>query len=116
MPSLEKRKMLYSSRSRGIALLLTLVVGVVLTILATSLVGLYFGEYQAEKTQQQAIQAYWAARAGVERYCNDSRLPNPPVYELGSKMGRCLVQKQPNGDLVFEGQCGQLTRRIRLVG
>jgi hypothetical protein len=89
-------------------------VGALLAILATSLVGLYFGEYSAEKTQQQAIQAYWAARAGVERYCNDYRVPDPPVYELGND--RCTVQKEAGGDLVFTGQCGRVNRRVRLVG
>jgi type II secretory pathway pseudopilin PulG len=47
------------------ALLFTLTVGVILSILAVSLLGLYYGDYHSQRLQQQAIQAYWNARAGV---------------------------------------------------
>jgi hypothetical protein len=100
---------------RGIALILTLSIGAVLVILATSLVGLFFGEYHAQRSQQQAIQAYWDARSGIERYCDNYKLPEPPVYDLG-RAGNCKVIKQPNGDLLFEGQCGAMIRRISLSG
>ena len=101
------------SRLKGMALLYTLAVGAILSILAISLLGLYFGDYHAQRTQQQAIQACWNARAGVERYCDSRQIPDKGLYDFGST-GQCLVTQEKQ-DLVFEGRAGTMSRHIRLI-
>ena len=95
------------------ALLFTLSVGVILSILAVSLIGLYFGDFHSQRMQQQAIQAYWNARAGVEHYCDARQLPDKGLYDFG-RSGQCQVS-QDKQDLLFEGRSGAMTRHIRLL-
>ena len=92
------------------ALLFTLSVGVILAILAVSLIGLYYGDFHAQRMQQQAVQAYWNARAGVEHYCDARQLPDKGLYDFGAS-GRCQVS-QDKQDLVFAGSSGAMTRHI----
>lgn len=99
-------------RNRGIALLTTLAVGVILTILAVSLLALYYQDFSAQRTQQRSLQAYWNARSGVERYSLERRLPADLRYDFG-KAGSCSVQ-DVKGDLVFEGLSAGYAQRIRL--
>ena len=98
-------------RTRGIALLTTLAVGVILTILAISLLSLYYQDFSAQRTQQRSIQAYWNARSGVERFSQERRLPAQLRYDFG-KAGFCSVQEVKD-DLVFEGRSGGSAQRIR---
>jgi type II secretory pathway pseudopilin PulG len=98
---------------RGIALLTTLAVGAVLTILAVSLLTLYFNDYHSQKIQQQAIQAYWNARSGVETYCDSRHLPTDGRYDFGA-VGLCQVT-QSGTNLVFTGQSGSVHRTITLL-
>lgn len=97
---------------RGVALLFTLSVCTLLIVLAVSLLTLYSSDAYSHGQQQQAIQAYWNARAGVERYTDSRQLPPSKLYDFGPS-GRCSVMK--NGeDFLFEGQCGGQTRQIVL--
>jgi type II secretory pathway pseudopilin PulG len=73
------------------ALLFTLTVGVILSILAVSLLGLYYGDYHSQRLQQQAIQAYWNARAGVEHYLDARQLPEKRTYDFGAS-GDCKLE------------------------
>jgi hypothetical protein len=93
------------------ALLFTLSVGAILSILAVSLIGLYFGDYHSQRMQQQAIAAYWNARSDVERYCDARQLPDKGTYTEFD----CQVS-QENRDLVFTGHSGAMSRRIKLLG
>ena len=90
------------------ALLFALSVGAILSILAVSLLSLYYGDYHSQRVQQFAIQAYWNARAGLERYGETRQLPEKRLYDFG-----------PNGldhqDLIFEGRSGSVTRSFRLI-
>ena len=95
------------------ALLFTMSVGVILAILAVSLISLYYGDFHSQRMQQQAIQAYWNARAGVERYCDARQLPDKGLYDFGAS-GQCQVT-QDKQDLLFEGRSGAITRHIRLL-
>ena len=110
-------------------MLFTMSVGVILAILAVSLISLYYGDFHSQRMQQQAIQAYWNARAGVERYCDARQLPDqgPPsprdgggggwgnegLYDFGAS-GQCQVS-QDKQDLLFEGRSGAMKRHIRLL-
>ncbi len=105
--------MTFPPRPRGVALLLTLTVGAVLVILATSLVGLYFNDYYSQRMQQQAVQAYWNARSGVETYCDTRSLPSGGRYDFGST-GSCEVTVKDK-DLVFVGQSGMARRSLSLL-
>jgi|JRYG01.1.fsa_nt_gb hypothetical protein len=98
---------------RGVALLFALTVGGLLLILAASLLTLYSSDAFSQGKQQQSMQAYWNARAGVERYCLSRTLPPTGVYELG-KSGRCKVSEN-KGDLWFEGEYASQTRKILLI-
>ena len=82
-------------------------------VLTVSLLGLYFGDYHAQRMQQQAVQAYWNARAGVEHYCDARQLPDKGLYDFGLA-GQCQVT-QDNQDLVFVGKSGAMSRPIRLL-
>lgn len=95
------------------ALLFTLSVGVLLIILSVSLLTLYSSDAYSQGQQQQALQAYWNARAGLEHFCDQRQLPASGIYDF-SGQGRCLVTAQGK-DLVFEGQYGKQKRRIRLL-
>lgn len=95
------------------ALLFALSVGVILSILAISLLGLYYGDYHSQRVQQFAIQAYWNARAGVEHYAESRQLPEKRLYDFAAN-GVCQV-KVDHQDLVFEGHSGSVTRTIRLI-
>jgi hypothetical protein len=99
-------------RARGVALVFTLSVGVLLVILSLSLFSFYSSEVYSEMQQQRAIQAYWNARAGLEHFCQERRVPAGGVYKLTS--GSCLVRSEGK-DLVFEGEVGGQKRRIRLL-
>lgn len=101
------------SQVRGVALIFTLSVGVLLVILSVSLFSLYSTEVYAEMQQQRAIQAYWNARAGLEHFCQERQLPTSGVYDF-QPQGRCLVHSEGE-DLIFEGESGAQKRRIRLL-
>ena len=100
-------------RRRGVALVFTLSVGVLLVILSLSLFSFYSNEVYAQGQQQKAIQAYWNARAGLEHFCQERRVPGGGVYDF-HELGRCAVSVQGK-DLVFEGQAGSQKRHIRLL-
>lgn len=100
------------SRDSGVALLFTLSIGTILILLAVSLLSLYSSGVQAQAQQQNGLQAYWSARAGVERYTDSRQLPGTGIYDFG-KQGRCSVTRQGE-DLVFEGQFAGQRRRILL--
>lgn len=106
--------MRFKAHHHGIALLTTLSVGVVLTILAVSLLALFLNDFSGQRGQQNGIQAYWNARSGVERYLIDRRIPKSLHYDLGSA-GYCKVEESGQ-DLVFVGCSGRAERRIRLLG
>lgn len=97
---------------RGVALVFTLSVGVLLVILSISLFSFYSGEVYSEMQQQRAIQAYWNARAGLEHFCQERRVPASGFYALAK--GRCTVRSEGK-DLVFEGEADGQKRRIRLL-
>lgn len=99
-------------RTRGVALVFTLSVGVLLVILSISLFSFYSSEVYSEIQQQRAVQAYWNARAGLEHFCQDRRLPTAGVYKLAA--GLCSVRSEGK-DLVFEGEANGQKRRIRLI-
>lgn len=101
-----------SFRPRGVALVFTLSVGVLLVILSLSLFSFYSSEVYSEMQQQRAIQAYWNARAGLEHFCQNRRVPASGVYELVK--GKCSVRSDGK-DLVFEGEADGQKRRIRLI-
>ena len=98
---------------RGMALLFALSVGAILSILAVSLLSLYYGDYHSQRVQQFAIQAYWNARAGLERYAETRQLPEKRLYDFGSN-GVCQVSVD-HQDLIFEGRSGSVTRTFRLI-
>ena len=98
---------------RGVALLFTLSVGVLLIILSVSLLTLYSSDAYSQGQQQQALQAYWNARAGLEHFCDQRQLPSGGSYDFQDR-GRCTVQAEGK-DLVFEGSYGKQKRRIRLL-
>lgn len=99
-------------RPRGVALVFTLSVGVLLVILSISLFSFYSSEVYSEMQQQRAIQAYWNARAGLEHFCQDRRVPAAGAYKLAS--GQCVVRSEGK-DLIFEGEANGQKRRIRLI-
>lgn len=99
-------------RTRGIALLYTLAVGALLIVLSVSLMVLYSNEVHAQAQHQQAIQAYWNARGGLEQYAYARLLPDSGHYDFGSR-GQCRVYRQAS-DVVFEGSCGTQKRAILL--
>ena len=63
------------SDRRGVALVFTLSVGVLLIVLSISLFSFYSSEVYSQGQQQKAIQAYWNARAGLEHFCLERRVP-----------------------------------------
>lgn len=101
------------SKQRGVALVFTLSVGVLLIILSLSLFSFYSSEVYSQGQQQKALQAYWNARAGLEHFCQDRRVPASGVYDFRER-GRCEVRSDGK-DLIFEGQSGAQKRRIRLL-
>ena len=103
----------YRANHRGVALLYTLSVGVLLILLSVSLLTLYSSDSYSQGQQQQALQAYWNARAGLEHFCDQRQLPSGGSYDFQDR-GRCTV-KAEGKDLVFEGQSGKQKRRIRLL-
>lgn len=100
------------STTRGMALLFTLSVGALLVILAASLFALYSSDVHSQHQQHQSMQAYWFARAGVERYSDSRRLPPEGRYDF-SPHGYCRVLQQ-GPDLIFEGLSGKQHCRILL--
>ncbi|ODT57969.1 hypothetical protein ABS71_19180 [bacterium SCN 62-11] len=100
-------------RRRGVALVFTLSVGVLLIILSLSLFSFYSSEVYSQGQQQKSLQAYWNARAGLEHFCQERRVPATGVYDFRER-GRCQVHSQAK-DLVFEGVFGTQKRRIRLI-
>ena len=102
---------LYTKR-RGAALLFTLSVGAFLILLAVSLLGLYASDSSGQGQQQQRIQAYWLARAGIEHYTDSRQLPSDGVYDFGSE-GKCSVSRQGE-DLLFVGKVGKQQKSILL--
>ena len=101
------------ARRRGVALVFTLSVGVLLIILSLSLFSFYSSEVFSQGQQQKALQAYWNARAGLEHFCQERRVPQGGIYDFRER-GRCEVRSEGK-DLVFEGQSGSQKRRIRLL-
>ena len=101
------------ARRRGVALVFTLSVGVLLIILSLSLFSFYSSEVFSQGQQQKALQAYWNARAGLEHFCQERRVPQSGTYDFRDR-GRCEVRSDGK-DLVFEGQSGSQKRRIRLL-
>ena len=97
---------------RGVALLFTLSVGVLLIVLSVSLMSLYSSDSFSQGQQQQAIQAYWNVRAGVERFLDQRKMPASGIYPM--ERGQCRVWMDGK-DLVFEGQFGSQKRRLRLL-
>ena len=71
---------MYRREQQAMALLFTLAVGVVLILLAVSLFTLYSSDVHSQSQQHQAIQAYWLARAGVERYSDTRQLPGSDYH------------------------------------
>ena len=102
-----------SDRPPGIALITTLSVGAILTGLAIALLILYFGAYRSQRLQQQALQAYWNARSGVDRFSLDHILPEKGSYDWGQS-DRCTVTRKKSGDLIFQGESGSVSRTIVL--
>lgn len=100
-------------KGRGVALVFTLTVGVLLIILSLSLFSFYSSEVYSQNQQQKALQAYWNARAGLEHFCQDRRVPSGALYDFGER-GRCEVRSEGK-DLIFEGLAGSQKRRIRLL-
>lgn len=100
-------------RRRGVALVFTLSVGVLLIILSLSLFSFYSSEVYSQGQQQKSLQAYWNARAGLEHFCQERRVPANGVYDFRER-GRCEVRSQGK-DLIFEGVFGAQKRRIRLL-
>ena len=98
---------------RGVALVFTLSVGVLLIILSLSLFSFYSSEVFSQGQQQKALQAYWNARAGLEHFCQERRVPISGIYDFPDR-GRCAVTADGK-DLVFEGQFAGQKRRIRLL-
>lgn len=101
------------SKRRGVALVFTLSVGVLLIILSLSLFSFYSSEVYSQGQQQKALQAYWNARAGLEHFCQDRRVPAGGFYDFHER-GRCEVRSDGK-DLVFEGESGSQKRCIRLL-
>ena len=97
---------------RGVALVFTLSVGVLLVILSISLFSFYSSEVYSEMQQQRALQACWNARAGLEHFCQERHVPQSGFYQLAR--GRCKVSSEGK-DLVFEGEADGQKRRIRLI-
>lgn len=102
-----------TAKSRGVALVFTLSVGVLLIILSLSLFSFYSSEVYSQGQQQKAVQAYWNARAGLEHFCQERRVPAGGVYDFRER-GRCEVRSDGK-DLVFEGSFGSQKRCIRLL-
>ncbi len=100
-------------KERGVALVFTLSVGVLLIILSLSLFSFYSSEVYSQGQQQKALQAYWNARTGLEHFCESRRLPANGVYDFRER-GRCKVRREGK-DVVFEGQSGSQKRCIRLL-
>lgn len=97
---------------RGVALLFALTVGALLVALALSLLTLYSSDAYSQSQQQHALQAYWNARSGLERYCESRQLPENGRYDLGT-VGNCTVREE--GDrLWFQGECQGQRKRIVL--
>lgn len=67
---------------RGVALVFTLSVGVLLVILSISLFSFYSSEVYSEMQQQRALQACWNARAGLEHFCQERHVPQSGFYQL----------------------------------
>lgn len=101
------------TKSRGVALVFTLSVGVLLIILSLSLFSFYSTEVYSQGQQQKAVQAYWNARSGLEHFCAERRVPSNGFYDFHER-GQCSVRSEGK-DLVFEGQFGSQKRRIRLL-
>jgi type II secretory pathway component PulK len=87
-------------------------VGALLTVLAMSLLTLYSSDAYSQGQQQHAIQAYWNARSGVERYCESRQLPASGIYDFGT-LGNCTVREEAE-DLWFQGEYNGQRRRIVL--
>lgn len=98
---------------RAVALLFVLSAGVILLLLAASLFTLYSSNAYSHSQQQAALQAYWNARAAVERYSDARQLPGNGHYDFGSA-GNCTVVQQGQ-DLVFRGQSASQYRQIILL-
>lgn len=110
--------------TRGIALITVLSVGAILAIFAGAFLVSMLNNYQAARVRQQAIQAEWNARAGLEHYRVEG-LPavNPETGERilyikpGSQQNYCRVHLEATtGDVRFEGVSGRVHRSITLLG
>jgi len=109
--------------ARGVALLNALLVAALLVVFTARVSSFLLVDYHAARTRQDAVQAYWNARSGMERYLATGTLPQP---EPGSGLRRfflsgndgtqqCLVsQEKATSTLIFEGVSGRVHRRIIL--
>jgi Tfp pilus assembly protein PilV len=98
----------------GIALLTSLVTGVILVILGLALVGLYFSDFAAYRHQQRSVQAYWNARSGAERYALERTVPPNGLIKLAA--GECHIEKLASGDIRCTGQFEGVKREIVVIG
>ena len=94
-------------------MLYALSVGALLILLSVSLFSLYSSDVYSQSQQQQAVQAYWNARSGLEHYLDQRVLPKEGV--IAFEHGECRMWSEGT-DLVFEGRCQKQVRRLRLVG
>ncbi|MEW6280516.1 MAG: hypothetical protein AB1758_17970 [Candidatus Eremiobacterota bacterium] len=107
---------------RGIALVTALMVAALLAVLVGGVLLLFLPDYYAHRRQQQAIQALWNARAGMERWLALGTLPEPDLatgqrvwsVRPGSSTERCVVFWRGR-DLCFEGSSGTVRRRLVLL-
>ena len=109
----------------GIALITSLMVGALLFILAGAFLNFLVTDYHANRTRQQALQAHWNARAGLEHYLHRRELParqsdtgKRRVYLKSSDALNYWEVKHDakTGDLRFIGVSGQVTRTLKLLG
>lgn len=110
---------------RAIALVTSLMVGALLFILAGAFLNFLVTDYHANRTRQQALQAHWNARAGLEHYLHTREFP-PREPTSGRRRVYLKPPSQVNywevqhdsktGDLRFIGVSGKVTRTLKLLG
>lgn len=111
-------------RSRGVALLNAMLVSLVLGALGLALLGQLTHHYRLHRQRQFGVQAFWNARAGIERFLVVGQLPPvDPATGLrtlflngpGDRTRCCDVRRQGD-DLIFRGLSQGEARTIVLVG
>lgn len=111
------------TKKRAIALVTALSVGTILCIFAAAFLVFVVNDHHAARMRQQAIQAQWNARAGLEHYLAEGHLP--PVDASGQRRVEvvpnsdreyCLVHLEARtGNLRFEGVSGLAHRSLVLL-